>query len=167
MKEGENKKGRCAMSEKDTLQALRNRLINFISVREREISKAREALKATQTITTFSEEGIEGLIGESEPVNREPAVESGPTGRELVLGAISDFTADEPGKEFQGADLSKIIRAKGLWKKKTPLANMVFMTLKRLVEQGDILETKDGYKAKPELRLPKTSDQHLSLSGEG
>jgi hypothetical protein len=137
------------MSEKDTLQAVRNRLINTISSKERELSKLRETLKAAQTLTAFSEQGLQAIDIEGSEAET-PKVEEGPTGKELVNAAIKEWQAANPGKDFRGADLSKIIRTKGLWNKKTPLANMVFMSLKRMVEAKEVESLSDGVYRAPE-----------------
>lgn len=136
------------MSEKDTIQAVKNRLINFIADCDRKSAKARMALKAADTVQQFSEAGLDALDieGFSTIESKRTHEVDGPTGKELVKEAIKEFAGDDPEKEFEGADLSKLIRASGKWTKRTPLANMVFMSLKRMVEAGELKATDKGYK---------------------
>jgi hypothetical protein len=151
------------ITEKDNLQALKNRWTNEIKAREREILKFREGIKSVEQALGILDAGVNYKTSEEEAVTS-MVVESGPTGKELVQQAIQQWKLSNPDKEtFAGADLSKIIRATGKWTKKTPLANMVFMTLKRLVEAGEVKETKDGYKIEPLKFQPEKEPSQASV----
>lgn len=135
-------------SELDNLKAVANRLRIKAMEKEAEARKYLEAYQNAMKIVRFSEEGDIAIEDESKKEEQE-TVEEGPSGKELVLEAIRDYRASNPDKHFKGADLSAIIRKKGSWKKKTPLANMIFMNLKRLVASGELEEVEGAYREKP------------------
>ncbi len=126
-------------SEKETLQAIANRWRRIMTDHERALRQASEAWQAVNRVIKANEEGLESMDDDSHVGRQEVPVE-GPSGMELVKGAIREYAKEE----FKGADLSAIIRKAGSWKKRTPLANMVFMNLQRLVKAGEIEALDEG-----------------------